>query len=340
MFSTSSKVRHLAVAVSRWFCAAMAASGCAEHQRDTRAMLAAMPPQVESVCIQDDDRLLAGGSLAADFTAKWLKWQAEERPDDPPDFRDAARRAMTRAHPARVALGASAIEGIKGIGAANFHEHHIWVTRDSVRPFRDLLDTGVFDGARPAQSRVQRSSADGFVLYSGPSTVFLTGGDPPRVESVWLTFVDDRTMVLAESESDVVWMAATLRAGQRRLMPRWQEAAIDVDARPAILVVRVFDRGPQGWPVQLKEPPAEQATASRLVVMTMPDVTKPEFILHGRTDADWDPRLFAAFELKPEDVQRDGPLFRGRIPLDPAHPDFGAHLHLIPLVVMGIPIAI
>jgi hypothetical protein len=251
-------------------------TGCASSRVEApsrRMMIAMMPPDTESIALWDFPRLLASDSIlkqpVRDYLESWMSGPAD---GDDNDLRTAARRKIVAAGPVAHALGGSQFapamsrDGVSpAIGAGQFVERSIWVLRD---PFaaNDLI---------AGRNDVACLHASGLTIYTAEITVHPSPETDPEHKPFFLAVPTPHTVVWAESQAEVEYMARVLRARDSKLPERWADLLDERVADAPFLVLRHYDRTnaddlyspvssrrPDEWRVDIRAGVAALMTAS------------------------------------------------------------------------------
>jgi hypothetical protein len=235
-----------------------------ESSLSQRQLIAAMPPETESVLAIDHDVLLGSMSafrkVAGHACFHPSPWLCDVAPEW--DLRCMVERAIIRTQPRLHVLGGkkfappvSSDAGDSGLGAGNFVDVSIWQVRRPLIDLRDWLDELASCG-----KRVRRSEVLGTTVYASHTLLLTSDRAPPRREERFLAFPDETTVVLTEEETALRHILHSLSRKNFEIPPQWACAASRVSLEAPIIILRSYRRaellkdcGKVGLPEQTDE---------------------------------------------------------------------------------------
>lgn len=253
-----------------------------------KQLIAAMPPQTESVMVLRHKRL---GAAHSAFRSEFGRPGITDLQRPAANLKGEIQSAVFSARPIVIATGGSMFEapisspaGGKdaiGIGVGNYEERTISIVEDSLVSLRKQLDERVekqdgLDAMQAGRIRIFHATIDTFP--GGPGKI-----DPVR-EPFFICFVSERCIVTAESQTDVEHIVRTLRDEDATLPAKWRKIADGHDVESAIIILREYNpKNDRDFysPVNPKWPESSRA-AVKSFALSLPKLEENAFLISAQ----------------------------------------------------------
>jgi hypothetical protein len=202
-------------------------------------LIAAMPPETESVVLWDFGRLSEDTSVLKEFVQQWLTGLRDVptyRNRD--DLRNVVLKCIAASDPVTNAMGGSRFarpakpdgEPI-GTGGGDYVERSIWVTHKPI-----CLDTLL-----AARKDVRQGCASGVMVYWAEVDFYPSEELDPIRKPFLVATPNPHTVVWAESRTEIEYMIRSITTRTTKVPRQWSKVLDGFDVDAPVLVLRKYD---------------------------------------------------------------------------------------------------